>query len=107
MSILQYCARLPDSKIPNPYRPLFRAMPSPAITSVEKKIRQLTAKSSKHGSYHKYTAKEHADIGMYALQNGVQAATQKFSEQLKIEINKSRVRLFKKQYRTKLEELCA
>ena len=59
---------------------VYRAIPSPAITAANKEIKQLTAKSSKRGPYHRYTAKERADIGMYALQNGVQAARQKFSQ---------------------------
>ena len=54
--ILQYCARLSYSKMPNPRGPLSRAMPSPAITTANKEIRQLTAKSSKRGHYHRYTA---------------------------------------------------
>ena len=79
--------------MPNPCGPLSRAIPSPAIAAANKEIKQLTqcAKSSKRGLYHRYTAKERADIGMYALQNGVQAAGQKFSRRLKIEINESTV----------------
>ena len=76
MSILQYCVQLSNSKMPNPRGPLSRAIPSPAITAANKEIKQLTAKSSKRGPYHRYTAKERADIGMYALQNGVQVARQ-------------------------------
>ena len=41
---------------PNPRGPLSRAVPSPAITAANKEIRQLTAKSSKRGHYHRRTA---------------------------------------------------
>ena len=48
--------------MPNPRGPLSRAMPLSAIVAANKEIR-LT-KNSKCGSYHKYTPKEGADIGM-------------------------------------------
>ena len=41
--------------MPNPHGPLSRAMPSPAITAANKEIRQLTAKGSKRGHYHRYS----------------------------------------------------
>ena len=50
MSILQYCVRLRNSKMPKPRGSLFRAaMPSLAIAAANKEISQLTAKSSKRG----------------------------------------------------------
>ena len=79
MSILQYCVSFPDSKMPNPRRALSRAMPLSAIVAANKEVRLLTAKNSKRGSYHKYTPKEHADIGKYGHENDVQAARRKFS----------------------------
>ena len=103
MSILKYCVRLPDSsKMPNPSGPLSREVPSLAIVAANKEVRQLTSKSLR-GSYHKYTSKERADIGRYALSNGVQAAKLKFSREMKVKINESTVRLFKNQYKLELE----
>ena len=50
MSILQYCVRLRNSKMPNPRGSLSRAaMPLLANAAANKEISQLTAKSSKRG----------------------------------------------------------
>uniref|UniRef100_A0A1X7V737 Uncharacterized protein n=1 Tax=Amphimedon queenslandica TaxID=400682 RepID=A0A1X7V737_AMPQE len=103
MSILKYCVRFPNSsKIPNPSGILSREVPSLAIVAANKEVRQLTSKS-RRGSYHKYMSKERADIGRYALSNGVQAAKLKFSQEMKVKINESTVRLFKNQHKLELE----
>uniref|UniRef100_A0A1X7TMK7 Uncharacterized protein n=1 Tax=Amphimedon queenslandica TaxID=400682 RepID=A0A1X7TMK7_AMPQE len=101
MLILKYCVRFPDSsKMPNPRGILSREVPSFAIVVANTEVRQFTSKS-RRGSYHK--SKERANIGRYALSNGVQAAKLKFSREMKVKINESTVRLFKNQYKLELE----
>lgn len=103
MSILQYFSH--ESKLPNPRGILNRQIPPSAIAAANEEVRRLTAKNPKHrGSYHKYTPKERAAIGKFAHENGVQAARRKFRGLLKIDINESTVRLFKKQYKMELKE---
>ncbi len=74
-------------------------MPSSAIALANQEIRRVMAQRNKAaGDTNKYTAKEKATIGKYALENGVMTAKRKFSKQLSISINESTVRRFKSEY---------
>ena len=106
MSILQYYSRTSDFRMPNPRGLLSRSVPRSAISAANKEVQDMLAKKSQpRGSYRTYTAKQRAEIGKWALENGVQSARRKFSgKALKSEINESTVRLFRNQYRRELEK---
>ena len=93
-----------DSNMPNPCGPLSQTMPSSAVAAANKEVRDMLAKKNEktRGSYHKYTPTQRADIGKYALENGVQSARRKFNRKSKVEINESTVRLFRNQFRKEL-----
>ena len=108
MPIVKYCYRTSDANnMPNPRGPLSNTVPLSAIAAANKEVRDIMLAKSKAKkkvkvSYCKYIPTQRADIGKYALENGVQSARKKFSRRLKVEINESTVRLFKNQYRKEL-----
>ena len=72
MLILKCCVRVPDSStMSSPSRILSRDVPLSAIVAGNKEVRLFTSKKTNRGSYHKYTPKDCAYIGRYALVNGV------------------------------------
>ena len=66
-------------------------------------IRKLFLLLGLRENYNKYTAKQRAEIGKYASENGTVAAVRKYSKQLEKGINESTIRGFKKAYEVELK----
>lgn len=56
------------------------------------------SRSSRRGSYHKYTAKERAEIGKYSVEHGMSSAKNKFSRKLGINLCHSTIQGMKAAY---------
>ena len=72
----------PQVALPSPNGPLSREVPSTAISAANKEVEEVMASGSvtkKRGSYQKYTAKQKATIGNYALINGTSAALRRYA----------------------------
>ena len=86
-------------RLPDPKGSLSQRIPPSTIASANQEIRQIVAQQQgSKGPYNKYSAKEKATIGKYALEYGVITAKRKFSKQFNININESTVRSFKTRY---------
>ena len=102
-------SRRHNVNIPDPRGSLSMTVPSSAIAAANKEVLEMKVdkakkRRSKRGHYYSYTAKQRAEIGKYASQNGVQAAKIKYSRELGIVINESTVRKFKKLYTDELSK---
>ena len=107
MSILNYFQKnvSPNNSVdlPDPRGTLSRVIPSSAIALANEEIRRAVAvaqdlSQSHRRHYNKYTLKEKATIGKFALEHGVLSAKRKFSRQLGQSINESTVRSFKNKF---------
>ena len=106
-TILHYYQPTSQSdSLPVPHGPLARVIPSTAIESANREVQTVLdeAKSRKRGPYRKYSPKERAEIGKFAVENGVLAAARKYSKVFGKPINESTVHQFKQMDRTRLAE---
>ena len=73
----------PQIALPSPNGPLSHEVPSTAISAANKEVEEVIASDSivtkKRGSYQKYTGKQKATIGNYALTNGTSAALRRYA----------------------------
>ena len=96
MALLRYLQS--KDNLPNPRGTLSSSMPSQAIAAANREVRKAAEIEKKHGPYKKYSASERADIGNYAIQHGVAAASRVFSSKLKLVISETTVRSIKDAY---------
>ena len=73
---------------------------SSAIASANRQVQAVLQKSSKRGKYNRYSSKERAEVGKYAVANGTKATIRKYSKVFTI--NESTVRGFKTKYSEEL-----
>ena len=100
-TILHYYQPTSQSdSLPVPHSPLARVIPSAAIESANREVQAVLdeAKSRKRGPYRKFSPKKRAEIGKFAVENGVLAAARKYSKVFGKPINESTVRQFKQAY---------
>lgn len=105
MSIEKYFARLPTSQeknLPRPHGSLSLSVPSRAIAAANKEVTRVLQQRSttvkQRGRYNKYSPKERAEIGKYAVQHGILATRTVFSRKLGMKINKSTISCIKTAY---------
>ena len=107
MSIEQYFTRLPSSQekiLPRPRGSLSLSVPSRAIAAANKEVtrvlhqQQRSTTVKQRGRYNKYSPKERAEIGKYAVQHGISATRTVFSRKLGMKISKSTISCIKTAY---------
>ena len=87
MSLFKYFKVSSSSPLPSPSGPLSAEIPSTAINAANEEVLKALKASEdesgvkRRGSYKKYTAKEKATVGNYALMHGTSAALRNFKSQ--------------------------
>ena len=74
-----------SNKLPDPYSPLSKTIPSEAIKEVNKIVEQsIKNAGTKHsrGTYLKFTSTQQAQVAKYTVENGNQAAIRRYSKEL-------------------------
>ena len=107
MSIEKGFTRLPSSQekiLPRPRGSLSLSVSSRAIAAANKEVtrvlqqQQHSTTVKQRGRYNKYSPKERAEIGKYALQHGISATRTVFSKKLGTKISKSTISCIKTAY---------
>ena len=107
MSIEEYFKRLPSSQekiLPSPHGSLTLSVPSRAIVAANKEVtrvlqeQQRLTTAKQQGRYNKYSPKERAEIGKYAVQHGISSTRTVFSRKLGMKISNSTISCIKTAY---------
>ena len=94
-SILRYYQRKTDTgRLP---APLTSVIP-PDANAANREVQAILDESRKRGLYGKYTPKERAEVGRFAVENGILATVRKYTRVFGRPINESTVHTFKKAY---------
>lgn len=75
MALLKYL-KTKEGGLPDPRGSLSISVPTQAISLANREVQSVISKEKKQrGTYGKYTPAEHAEIGKYATNHGIAAAT--------------------------------
>ena len=112
MLIEKYFKRLPSPPkkiLPSPHGSLSLSVSSRAIAAANKEVTRVLQQQTmvkQRGKYNTYSPKERAEIGKYAVQNGISSTRRVFSRKPGMKINNSTISCIKTAYEQERARKC-